>query len=299
MPSLRSKILDVYLRYAMKSRPLHLLPPQVLRAGADRVGYLTVRNPKHIAAVNEAGFKGEWHKPETHCEERAAILYFHGGGYYFGSPTSTRGLTFGLAKHSGAPVFSVDYRMAPEAPYPAALDDAVAAYNYLLGAGYRASKIIVGGDSAGGGLALAMMIALQRAGLPLPAGATLYSPWTDLAATGATLDFNEKSDVMFKKEYLVEGAKKYYCENDPKDPLISPLYADLLGLPPLLVFVSDDEVLLDDSLRLVEKARAAGVETKLIREPGLAHVWPMFHPLTPESIRAVKQSAAFIKSRLQ
>lgn len=249
MPSLRAQLFNFYLKTQMKSKPLHLLPPDVLRAGTDRIAPRKTPSDIAVEPVSEAAVKGEWHK-FAGADTGRIVLFFHGGGYVFGSAKSHRGLTFKLAQETQANIFSVDYRLAPEHPFPAAVEDAVAAYKWLLDNGADPTKIVVSGDSAGGGLSLALMLSCKERHLPMPAASVLYSPFTDLAATGSSLETNEPTDVMFKKVYIAEGAKRYTGEADPKTPLISPLYADLSGLPPTLIFVSDNEALYDDSTRL-------------------------------------------------
>ncbi len=186
--------------------------------------------------------------------------------------------------------------MRPEHPFPAAVEDAVAGYRWLLDQGVGPENLIVSGDSAGGGLALALLLSCKERGLAMPASAILYSPWTDLAVTGASIDANEKTDAMFKKVHIVEGAKHYLGSADPKTALASPLYAELDGLPPVLTFVSDDEALLDDSTRLHERLRGRGVSSELIVENGLPHVWPIFHPRFPETGKSIEQSASFVRT---
>ncbi len=239
--------------------------------------------------------RGEWLEP---VNERAAptLLYFHGGGYYFCSPATHRPLVFALtAKRAGARSFSVDYRLAPEAPFPAAHEDALAAYAALLEAGVDPATIVLGGDSAGGGLALALLVALRDRGTPLPAGAVLFSPWTDLAATGETLRSNDGADPMFAGAALGRAARLYIGDASPTDPYLSPLYADPAGLPPLLIQAGSTEVLLDDSRRFAERARAAGVEVDLQVWPRMPHVWQMAVPFMPEARRALDDAAAFVR----
>ncbi|AJY66930.1 alpha/beta hydrolase [Burkholderia glumae] len=236
--------------------------------------------------------RGEWLEP---ADGRATptLLYFHGGGYYFCSPATHRPLVFALSRKLGARSFSVDYRLAPEHPFPAAHDDALAAYAALLEAGVEPASILIGGDSAGGGLALALLVALRDRGAPLPAGALLFSPWTDLAATGDTLRSNDGLDPMFSGAALGRAARLYIGGASPTDPYLSPLYADPAGLPPLLIQVGSTEVLLDDSRRFAERAQAAGVATELQIWPGMPHVWQMAVPFMPEASRALDQAAAF------
>ncbi len=296
MASLRAKFFNFYLKTQMKSKPLHLIDPAVLRANADKIAPRRTPRDVRLELVEGGGVKGEWHRAAT-AEDGRTILYLHGGGYVYCSPKSHRGLTFQLAKEARADVFSLDYRMAPEHPFPAAVDDAIAAYQWLLDQGCDPAKLVIAGDSAGGGLTLALLLSCKERGLPMPAGAVLYSPWTDLAATGASLLSNEESDVMFKKIYIKEGAKRYLDGADPKSPLASPLYADLSGLPPILIFVSADEALYNDSTRLHANLIAARDESKLIVEKGLAHVWPLFYPRFPEAGQTIAQSAEFIREK--
>ncbi len=267
-----------------------------LTIGADRVGYKGPPKGGVILPVDDGAVKGEWHQADG-FERGPTVLYFHGGGYYYGSPTSHSRATFGLALAAKARVFSQDYRLAPANPYPAAVEDAVAGYRWLLAQGVDPGQIIVSGDSAGGGLTLALLLSCRSQDLPMPAGAILYSPWTDLAGTGNSLVDNEKTDSMFRKIHIIEGAKYYLGNADPKTPLASPLYADHSGLCPILTFVSDDEALLDDSTRLHERLVAAGVEAELVIERGLPHVWPIFHPQFPETGKTIDHSARFIRAR--
>lgn len=295
MPSVQAFLFNWIMKATFKSKPIHLMEAKALRDGADALA------PKHPPAgvareVVDGAVKGEWHRAEK-AEPGRTVLYLHGGGYVFGSPKSHSAFTYALAKEACAEIFSLDYRMAPEHPFPAAVDDAVAAYEWLLEEGRDPAKLVIGGDSAGGGLTLALLLSIKARGLPMPAGALLLSPWTDLATTGASLDENEKSDAMFKKVYIVEGAKRYLAAADPKAPLASPLYGDLAGLPPTLIFVSNSEVLRDDSTRLQEKLAAAGVQSKLVTEKGLIHVWPIFPGRFPEAMKSVHEAAAFIAER--
>lgn len=295
MPSLRARLFNWIMRATFRSKPIHLMDEKTLRDGADALA------PKHppegvTREVLEGPVKGEWHRAEN-AEAGRTVLYLHGGGYVFGSPKSHSAFTYALAKAARAEIFSLDYRMASEHLFPAAVDDAVEAYEWLLSQGRDPDKLVVGGDSAGGGLALALLLSIKARGLPMPASALLLSPWTDLATTGASLDENEKSDAMFKKVHIVEGAKRYLGQADPKAPLASPLYADLAGLPPMLIFASESEVLRDDSTRLKEKLDKADVEATLIMEKGLIHVWPIFPGRFSEAMKAIREAAAFIEDR--
>jgi acetyl esterase/lipase len=240
--------------------------------------------------------RGEWieRSGEPAIGSRPTVLYLHGGGYYFCSPRTHRSIVFGLATRANAPVFSLDYRLAPEHRFPAALDDATAAYRYLIAEGTAPESIVIAGDSAGGGLALATLVALRDAGDPLPAGAVLFSPWTDLAATGASIVDNDGADPMFSGPAIAKAAKVYLGDMPATHPYASPVYADLRGLPPLFMMAGSTEVLLDDSRRVAANARAAGVDCELEVWKKMPHVWPIFAPFIPEANRALDRAAAFV-----
>lgn len=225
------------------------------------------------------------------------LLYLHGGGYFGCSAESHRPITVYYALH-GFRVFAPDYRLAPENPFPAAVDDVVAFYRGLLRAGYSAGRIVVAGESAGGGLTLSLMLALRAAGDSLPAAAALFSPWTDLAATGDSIRTNSKRCAMFIGADVAASARYYLGDTDPRNPLASPLYADLAGLPPLLIHVGADEVLLDDSTRLAEQARAAGVSVELKIWPVVPHAWQLAPHLIPEARQSLRESTEFLRTRV-
>ncbi len=247
-----------------------------------------------FASVQERGLRGEWALPPKGSSCRA-ILYFHGGGYFFCSPETHRPITAGLAHFSGAQTLAVRYRLAPEHPYPAALEDGLNAYRWLRDRGFRPDQIALAGDSAGGGLALAILIALRDQGQPLPAAATVFSPWTDLACTGHSLDHNDRHCIMFSGEGIRRAVGLYVGQEDPRHPTLSPLYADLSGLPPLLLHVSDNEVLLDDSTRFARKAQQHGVTTRLKVWQGQPHVWQLFAPVMPEGRQSLAEAGEFIR----
>ena len=243
-------------------------------------------------AHGDAPLRGEWLLPDK--PSATTILYLHGGGYYFCSPATHRGLVFPLARRSGARTFSLDYRLAPENPFPAALDDALAAYRKLVADGTPPASIVIAGDSAGGGLALATLLALRDAGDPLPAGAAVFAPWTDLAATGASMTTNDGRDPMFYGKAFAPAGKLYVGDADVRNPYVSPLYGRFDGLPPLFIQVGDTEVLLDDSTRVAEKARAAGVSVDLEIWPKMPHVLQILAPFVPEANRALERAAGFV-----
>ena len=221
------------------------------------------------------------------------LYYLHGGGYFFGSPKTHRPIIISLVKALGGLAYGLDYRLAPEYPFPAAVEDAAEAYRWLV-AMHANSRIVIAGDSAGGGLAIATALAARSAGLPPPAALIAFSPWCDLACTGRSLVANARSCAMFRPGGIRRAAELYLAGSDPRDPRASPVYADLAGLPPMLLFASNQEILLDDAVRLAERARAAGVEVELVRRDGLPHVWPVFVHLLPEAREAVVQISTFV-----
>jgi len=221
------------------------------------------------------------------------ILYLHGGAYVVGNARTGANLAAPLARRAGVRAVSLEYRLAPEHPLPAGVEDALAAYRELVGTG---QKVALAGDSAGGGLALATMLAARRAGLPMPVGAVLFSPWTDLSLSGASVD--SAADPLFTRAHLAESAALYLGTADPADELASPVLADLTGLPPLLVQVGTAEVLLDDSLRLVTRAAACEVDISLDVLAGAPHVFQYFAELIPEADEALEHAATFLKARL-
>jgi epsilon-lactone hydrolase len=228
-----------------------------------------------------------------------AILYFHGGGFRLGSVASHRDLIAQIAFASGCRVLAINYRLAPEHRFPAALDDALAAYGWMLDRGLKPDNIAFAGDSAGCNLVLSAMLALRERGLPLPAAAVLMSPWTDLAATGASYVSRAEADPIHQRPMILALAKNYLGgQGDPYDPLVSPLYADLAGLPPLLIQVGDRETVLDDSVMLTDLARAAGVDVSLEVWDGMIHVFQMFGAELPEALQAIASIAGFLNQHL-
>jgi epsilon-lactone hydrolase len=240
-----------------------------------------------ITPKTVGGVPGEWVEAAA---SSPTMLYLHGGGYVACTVVTHRPITAGFALR-GLRVFAPEYRMAPEHLFPAAVEDAVAVYRGLLDEGI--SNIVVAGDSAGGGLALAMMLALRDAGVELPSAAALFSPWTDLAATGESLVKNDDRCALFRGHKIGPGALYYLGTADPKNPLASPLYGDLTGLPPMLIHVGENEVLLDDSRRFAERARAAGVEVEIKIWPVVPHDWQLV-PAMPEAKQSMREAAEFL-----
>ena len=259
---------------------------KILRADPYKVPAGITISPDQVG-----GISGEWVRGSA--ATKSVLLYLHGGGYFGCSPETHRPITVAFARH-GFLVFAPDYRLAPENPFPAAVDDAVAAYRGLLKEGYPPESIVVAGDSAGGGLSLSLLLALREAGTPLPAGAALFSPWTDLAATGESIVSNADRCAMFHGPDIGLSARYYLGEVDPRHPIASPLYADLKGLPPLLIHVGEDEVLRDDSKRLAERAREAGVRVELKVWPVVPHAWQLAPHMIPEARQSLLESAEFL-----
>lgn len=221
------------------------------------------------------------------------VLYFHGGGYFFCGLDTHRPTCAYLARTAQARVLSVDYRMAPEHVFPAAVDDAVAWWQELLRQGTDPKTVVFAGDSAGGGLALACMVAARDQGLPLPAGAILFSPWSDLSCSGETMKTLADADVMFNPESLPEAAALYLAGKPTTTPLASPLFANLKGLPSLMIHASRHEILLADSTRLHERAMAQGVTSEIHLRAKMPHVWPTMLML-PEARQTLKECGEFI-----
>jgi monoterpene epsilon-lactone hydrolase len=272
-------------------------PPQETRVAFDQMGMQQqLASGTKIEAVVAGGVKADWFTtPES--ENDRVILYLHGGGYIFGSPTSHRGIISRLAKAARARVLALDYRLAPEHPFPAAVEDSTAAYRWLLEQGYKPSKIALAGDSAGGGLTIATLVALREAKTPLPAAAVPISPWVDLEGTGESMKTRAAVDPMVQKEGIAGIAAQYLGQTDPKNPLAAPLYADLKGLPPLLIHVGDAETLLSDATRIAEKAKQAGVKVDLKIYPEMIHVWHLFADILPEAQQAIEEIGGFVRLR--
>jgi epsilon-lactone hydrolase len=251
-----------------------------------------------IEPVDLDGIPGEWVRYEATTGE-GVILHLHGGGFNAGSCKTHRAMAAHLAQASSVPVLTVDYRLAPEYPCPAAIEDGVKAYRWLLHNSFSGQQIVLGGDSAGGGLVLAALVKIRDEDLPLPAGAFLISPWVDLAMAGESMLTHAHLDPLTSYEDLYWAAQLYLGQADPKDPLASPLYADLQGLSPLLIHVGEHEVLVSDSLRLAEKAQAAGVEFQLEVWEEMWHVWHGWGPDLPEAIEAIGRIGEFVRQKIQ
>jgi monoterpene epsilon-lactone hydrolase len=248
-------------------------------------------------AVVAKGVPAEWTVTPS-ADASRVILYLHGGGYVSGSIASHRSMVSELGLASGARTLALGYRLAPEAPFPAAPDDAMAGYRFLVESGIAPRNIVLAGDSAGGGLVMATLVALRDAGAPMPAGGFVISPWVDLEQTGPSIAAKEAADPMIGKAYLDDLASKYLNGADPRLPRASPLLADLHGLPPLLIQVGTAETLLDDATRLAAKAGAADVRVTLSAWPEMIHVWHLFHARLREARDAIAEAGAWMKAAL-
>ena len=281
---------------AMKS--MQKTPPPTLaemRAGFEQMAAPAqpdVKNEKVVAN----GVDAEWISAPGAAADRA-VLYLHGGGYILGSVNTHRDLIGRISRAAQARILALNYRLAPEHPFPAAVDDALAGYRYLLDHGLKPARIAVAGDSAGGGLTVATLVAIRDAGLPLPAAGACLSPWVDMEGKGDSMTTRAQADPVVQREGLVGMAQAYLAGKDPRTPLASPLHADLKGLPPLLIQVGDAETLLDDSTRIAERARATGVQVKLEVWPEMIHVWQLFASFLPEGQEAVEGIGKFIHDR--
>ena len=238
----------------------------------------------------------EWLYPKD-CQTDRVIVYLHGGSYHAGSLNTHRGLAARIGVHSNCSVLTLDYRLAPEYPFPAAIEDVVTAYQWLLNVkGFSPTSIILSGDSAGGGLTLASLLKFKEEKLPMPAAAICLSPWTDLANTGETIKTKEKEEVMLSENELIQSAEIYAKAQNVEQPLISPLYGDLSGLPPLLIQTGTAEIILDDSIRFAKKAEEQGVAVELDLWDKMFHVFQIYGNLIPESKKALKKIGNFAKS---
>ncbi len=256
--------------------------------------YLIRKTDLHTEATDVDGTPGLWVRPSTGKAATTTILYLHGGGYVCGSHRTHLGLLAHLAGVTGAQVFGLDYRLAPEAPYPAAVVDAWCGYWWLLDQGVAPESIFLAGDSAGGGLSVALLVALRDAGMPLPAGGLLFSPWVDLAFRGQSILHNASRDYL-NERWLRDCASMYLHGAEVTTPLASPVYADLHGLPPLLIQVGTAEMLFDDATRLAQRATAAGTPVELELWENMVHVWQLLDGVEPNAGTAVHRAAHFMR----
>jgi monoterpene epsilon-lactone hydrolase len=287
----------VAIRAMFNQDPLKMSTAE-LRAGYDALGAaFPLAKDVELRAESSCSVPSEWGKTPG-ADSRRVLLYLHGGGYVIGSLASHRNLVAELGRAALARTFAIDYRLAPEAPFPAAVDDALAAYRFLLGTGIQPREIAIAGDSAGGGLTVATLVAARDAGLPQPACAVCISPWVDLEMLGASMTTKASEDPLLPQALLTLWAKSYLNGASARTPLAAPLHAKLTGLAPLLIQVGSAEVLLDDSIRLAGAASAAEVSLRLEAWPEMLHVWHLFHPILSDARSALKVAGDFVREHM-
>ncbi len=297
--SLRLRLLMWVMRRFVKPGLKHIETPQNARDDFERTARRLFRVPPYALFLQENYPSDTQQRPALWiscgpCATRRVILYFHGGGYIAGSPRTHRGMLARLSRLTGLPVFAPDYRLAPENPYPAALQDAAAAYNALLAKGYASEDIVIGGDSAGGGLALALLARLCQGGRA-PGAVFVYSPWCDLALSGKSLRSNSASDVILLASRVEEMRDYYIGDGDAHDAGPSPLYGEFPNCPPVFIQYSATEILADDSIRMAAHLRDQGAEVVLDRWQNAPHVWHVFDGWIPEARKALLATADFIR----
>src|SRR5246127_3235312 len=250
-----------------------------------------------VEPATAKGVRAEWSSTPNDARD-AALIWLRGGGYVIGSLVSHRHLVSEAGRAAKIWALALDYRLAPEHPFPAAVEDAVAGYRYLLSRGISPGRIAIAGDSAGGGLVVAAMVAIRDAGLAQPACGWCISPWVDMEAIGESMSSRAAADPMVQREALLEMARYYLGGADPRSPLAAPIYADLKGLAPLLIQVGAAETLLDDAIGLAKAAGAADVRVDLQIWPEMVHVWHLFHPELKAGLLAIEQGGAFVRAMI-
>jgi epsilon-lactone hydrolase len=282
----------------LRSRPAPETPDVAeVRARFEKMGVVLGGAPDaKCEKVDAGGVPAEW-VAAPGCDPDKAVLYLHGGGYVIGSINTHRRLAYDISAASGARILVIDYRLAPEHPFPAAVDDAAKAWRWLLQQGFAPSRLAIAGDSAGGGLAFATLVNLRDQKLGLPACAVAISPWVDLEGMGNSITTRAAQDPMVQKDGLLWMAGLYLNGKDAKTPLAAPLHAELKGLPPILVQVGTAETLLDDATRISEKLHAAGVDVRLAIWPNMLHVFPLFAPILSEGRDGCLEIGSFIRSK--
>ena len=291
-----SKELEAVLELMRSSKAQPGLSLEEERAAFEDAPGFPLAEDVKCEEVDAGGVPGEWITTPGVADERV-IFYLHGGGYVLGSVNTHRELISRLSRAAGARVLAIDYRLAPESPFPAAVHDSVSAYRWLLSQGVEPGQIVVGGDSAGGGLTVAMLLALRDAEGPLPAAGVCISPWTDMECAGESLLKSVEGEGMIALDGILRMAKVYLRGADARTPLASPIYADLTGLPPLLIQVGGAEELLSDATRLAERAEAAGVDVTLESWEDMFHVWHSFATMLPEAQQAIERIGEFVREK--
>ena len=299
MQSIRSRIVHYLLRFLVRPRlTAEIDIPGQRRALETRARLVGVPKGTEVREVDAGGVKAEWVSAPDSAADRV-VLYLHGGGFALGSLATHRNIAARLAARAGVRVLVIDYRLAPEHPFPAALDDCVTAYRWLFDCGVAPRHIAIAGDSAGGNLTVTTLLKLRDLGLPPPAAAVCFSPFTDASFRGESFSSRAAADPMLTPEWVEAMLPHYIGDTDPLQPFISPIYGDLSGLPPLLVQVGGNEILHSDAMKLAELARMAGVDVTFEEWPGMWHVFQLFATVVPESRRALEAAGAFLKLHLR
>ena len=294
--SVQSEILRLALRWFVKGSSLGMPNIAAVRKRIDSLARIFPRQASDTKSDwLKAGGVAALRVTRPESRDHHHVLYLHGGGYVAGSVSHYRDFLWRIATATRSHVLCPDYRLAPEHPFPAAVDDAFTAYRWLLADGADPRHIVMMGDSAGGGLVLATLLRLRDEGIALPAAAVMLSPWTDLAMSGGSLQFNAQADPALSPERVRYAAELYLAGADPRNPYASPLYGDPTGLPKSLIQVGSDEIQLDDSVRMADKMRAAGCEVDLQIWTRMPHAWQLFAGYLPESKRAIEQIGAFVQ----
>ena len=286
------------LRAAIAARPRAPDIAQMRRDANQRSKAFALAADVTVEPVSANGVKAEWTSTPQAARNKA-ILYLHGGGYVLCSLDSHRHLAAEAGRASGTKTLAIDYRLAPEHPFPAPVEDTLAAYRYLLDSGFEPGHIAIAGDSAGGGLAIGAMLAIREAGLPLPGCGWCISPWVDMEATGQSFIDRAEADPTVQKATILTMAQWYLGEADPRHPHAAPVHGDLHGLPPLMIQVGADETLLDDSVALARKAGASGVPVDLQIWPEMIHIWHIYFPVLSAGRRAIAAGGAFVRNALK
>lgn len=297
--SIQNHLIRYTIRKRINKRLMATLPIKLHRKGIESFGKMA-KMPDGITLEQTScdGVPAEWAVP-INLITRGVVLYLHGGAYVMGSPKSHRNLSANIALASKTKVLTIDYRLAPEHPFPGAVEDAAKAYRWLLKKGFNPQKIVIAGDSAGGGLTIATILKLRELKLPLPGAAVCLSPWFDLEGLGESVQKLNQSDPMIDVEALRVFAKYYVTDEHLRNPLAAPLYADLKGLPPIYIQVSTSELLYDDTLRFEKKAKEAGIELKIDTWQKTVHVWQLFGSLLPEAGQAIKKIGAYVYDKVK
>jgi epsilon-lactone hydrolase len=296
--SLRAELLRLALRFFKRRHGRRTLAPATVRARLKRIERFVPRPPAGTqTTIIDGSGVNTVHVAVRQARSDRCVLYFHGGAYALGTAALLRDFTWRIGAAARACVLYFDYRLAPEHPFPAALEDAVAVYRWLAGR-FDPRRIAFVGDSAGGGLALATLYKLRDEGFALPAAAVAVSPWTDLALTGPSLELNAAADPMLDVTMLPALANDYLGGADPRNHYASPLYGDASGLPPTLIHVGSDEILRDDAVRMADKLRAAGCHVEIEIWPRMPHAWHHFARVLPEGRDAIARIGAFLQQRL-